>query len=208
MKKSTYAVIGFLAFTIVASVGAVCLCVYHALAGDKIDRVERVEKEIDATGKLIEFGTENCREINFSGSQYGLNDLLAINLVFDADTKSPRIYMDELWAKDISREIDEDELNIDSDPEIASYNQTVRTVKGKDGREERVATITTGTLAPKADNYIYATVVLPADGGTVRGIDAHSYKIRVYGAIPDGFDINGGKVEYCGAYDFSNLNVR
>ena len=77
MKKSTYAVIGFLAFTIVASVGAVCLCVYHALAGDKIDRVERVEKEISATGKLIEFGTENCREINFSGSQYGLNDLLA-----------------------------------------------------------------------------------------------------------------------------------
>ena len=71
-----------------------------------------------------------------------------------------------------------------------------------------MGTITTGTLAPKADNYIYATVVLPADGGTVRGINAPSYKIRVYGAIPDGFDINGGKVEYCGAYDFSNLNVR
>ena len=206
MKKSTYAVIGFLAFTIVASVGAVCLCVYHALAGDKIDRVERVEKEIDATGKLIEFGTENCREINFSGSQYGLYDLLAIDLVFDADTKSPRIYMDELWAKDISHEIDEDELNIDSDPEIASYNQTIRTVKGKDGREERVATITTGTLAP--DAYNYAIVVLPADGGTLRSINAPSYKIRVYGAIPDGFDINGGKVEYCGDYDFSNLNVR
>ena len=206
MKKSTYAVIGFLAFTIVASVGAVCFCVYHALAGDKIDRVERVEKEIDATGKLIEFGTENCREINFSGSQYGLYDLLAIDLVFDADTKSPRIYMDELWAKDISHEIDEDELNIDSDPEIASYNQTIRTVKGKDGREERVATITTGTLAP--DAYNYAIVVLPADGGTLRSINAPSYKIRVYGAIPDGFDINGGKVEYCGDYDFSNLNVR
>lgn len=206
MKKSTYAVIGFLAFTIVASVGAVYICFHLALAGNKIDRVERVENEIAATGKLIEFGTENCREIYFSGNQYGLNDQLTIDLVFDADTKSPRIYMDELWAKDISREIDEDELNIDSDTEIASYNETIRTVKGKDGREERVGTITTGTLAP--DAYNYAIVVLPADGGTVRGINAHNYIIRVHGTIPEGFDINGVKVEYCGAYDFSNLNVR
>ena len=54
MKKSTYALIGFLAFTMIASIAAACIIIHMSLSGDKVDRVEKSTETIGLTGKNVE----------------------------------------------------------------------------------------------------------------------------------------------------------
>ena len=207
MKKSTYALIGFLAFTMIASIAAACIIIHMSLSGDKVDRVEKSTETIGLTGKNVEFGTDNCSEIDFDDNYFDYygNGKLTIDVVFDAGIQTPRIYMDSLWAEDVRQEVSDGELKISngSNFDESGSDLDIKIVKGKNGKEERVGYVTVYTLDP--DAYVFATVVLPAELGTLRQIDAKNFDIRVYGSLPSGFKINGSNFEFCGNYNLSTL---
>lgn len=207
MKKSTYVLIGFLAFTMIASIAAACILIRMSLSGDKVDRVDKSTETIGLTGKIAEFGTDNCSVIDFDDNYFGYygNGNLTVDVVFDPNVQAPRVYMDSLWAKDVRQEVSDGKLEISngSDFNDANSDMDVTVIKGKNGKDERVANITVYTLDP--DAYVFATVVLPAQTGTLRQIDAQNFDIRVYGSLPSGFKINCSDLEICGDYDLSTL---
>lgn len=191
----------------IASIATACILIRMSLSGDKVDRVEKSTETIGLTGKIAEFGTDNCSVIDFDDNYFGYdgNGKLTIDVVFDAGIQTPRIYMDSLWAKDVRQEVSDGKLKISNGSDFYENvsDMDVKIVKGKNGKEERVASITVYQLDP--DVYVFATVILPAELGTLRQIDAENFDIRVYGSLPSGFKINGSNFEFCGNYDLSTL---
>lgn len=205
MKKSTYALIGFLAFTMIASIATACILIRMSLSGDKVDRVEKSTETIGLTGKIAEFGTDNCSEIEFLNYGYAeySDGRLVIDVVFDPQVQTPRIYIDSLWAAESRQEIDGDKLTIINRTTFDEYETSVINVKGKDGKTERVAITTISELSPEA--HTFATIVLPAETGTVQKIDVNRFDTHVYGSMSPGIKINGENIEMCGDYDLSAL---
>lgn len=209
MKKSTYAIIGLLAFVFIATIAATCIIISTANSGGvKIDKSKTIEKTIDVTGKIHDFYTEDFNRISFSNQNGDYYDdaHLYIDVVFDPEATQPVVYMDELWYKKMRKEAENYgkwTLNVVNTDNQRYNNISVEKAGTKRGKDEYRAYYVKCKYTSAA--RVYATIVLPTTLGTLTGIEANDFNIRVYGSVTSGLKLEGNNLTFCDNYDYSKI---
>ena len=197
MKKTTYMIIGLLLMMFLTMVIGFPLLFDRAIGRYANTEIETVDSIKGYTGITTVTDIAGCNILELDNPV--VSGPLFVDVVFDPQSDSSAIVMDNLWY-------DEAEIDNESHDGLYTVTNTLKLFeqsdedKGSTKDGKRVIRRITCTIDSGAN--LFATVILPASPH-IRTVIADGFSVRVYGNVPQGFNIKSSDLQFCGEYNNS-----